>query len=96
MYLYYNTLFEKKQPFFVRKFKFLILFSCFRYNSLIFAQENMSIFVNFLSPLVIDKIAHTRCRNTGIRDHYSAGITFLTRKCVRFRIAIARCRTAAN
>ena len=23
MYLYYNTLFEKKQPFFVRKFKFL-------------------------------------------------------------------------
>ena len=63
MYLYYNTLIEKKQPFFVRKFKILILFSCFRYKSLIFAQENMSIFVNFLVPLVVDKISHTIYRS---------------------------------
>ena len=55
MYLYYNTLFEKKQPFFVRKFKILILFSPFRYNHLIFAQEKVSIFVNFFLPLVVDK-----------------------------------------
>jgi len=55
MYLYYNTLFEKKQPFFVRKFKFLILFSSFRYKPLISAQENVSIFVNFFMSLVVDK-----------------------------------------
>ena len=60
--MYYNTLFEKKQPFFVRKFKFLILFSPFRYNPLIFAQEKVSFFVNFSIPLVVDKNRHTRCR----------------------------------
>ena len=60
MYLYYNTLFEKKQPFFVRKFKFLIHFSAFRYKPLISAQENVSIFVNFFMPLVVDKNRHTR------------------------------------
>ena len=59
MYLYYNTLFEKKQPFFVRKFKFLIHFSRFRYNLLIFAQEKVSNFVNFFSVLVVDKTGHT-------------------------------------
>jgi len=53
--VYYNTLFEKKQPFFVRKFKILIHFSAFRYNHLIFAQEKVSIFVNFFMPLVVDK-----------------------------------------
>ena len=69
MYLYYNTLFEKKQPFFVRKFKFLIHFSSFRYNLLIFAQRKVSIFVNFSLPLVVDKNRHTRCRlQLGVRN----------------------------
>ena len=62
MYMYYNTLFEKKQPFFVRKFKFLIHFSPFHYNPLIFAQEKVSFFVNFFMLLVVDKNRHTRCR----------------------------------
>ena len=60
--MYYNTLFEKKQPFFVRKFKNLILFSQIRYKALISAQENVSIFVNIFDPLVIDKIRDTRYR----------------------------------
>ena len=69
MYLYYNTLFEKKQPFFVRKFKFLILFSPFRYNLLISVQELVSFFVNFFLPLVVDKKRHTRCRKElGVRS----------------------------
>ena len=62
MYMYYNTLFEKKQPFFVRKFKNLILFFFFFYKALISAQENVSIFVNIFKPLVIDKIRDTRYR----------------------------------
>ena len=59
MYLYYNTLFEKKQVFFVRKFKKLILFSCFRYNPLIFSQKIVTLFVNFFTMLVVDKRRHT-------------------------------------
>lgn len=59
MYLYYNTLFEKKQVFFVRKFKKLILFSYFCYKPLIFIQKNMTVFVNYFVPLVVDKRAHT-------------------------------------
>ena len=60
--MYYNTLFEKKQPFFVRKFKFLIHFSSFCYNLLTGAQEKGSIFVNFSMWLVVDKNRHTRYR----------------------------------
>ena len=54
MYLYYNTLFEKKQAFFVRKFKKLKLFYRIHYNSVIIIQKFVAFFVNISARLVID------------------------------------------
>ena len=59
MYMYYNTLFEKKQDLFVRKFKKMKLFNRFRYNSLITSQVFVDIFVNFYRGIVVDRKAHT-------------------------------------